>query len=135
MIDDDHRYRVDLPAAEVVVQADGARMQQVLLNLLMNAIVHAPETPEIAIRLRTIGGRAETAVEDRGPGIPEDVRASLFSRFEPGRSGGGRGGLGLGLFLSREIVTAHGGTIECESEVGRGTTFIIRLPLFPAAPR
>jgi len=129
---DRHRFRIevgDSDAAELVVPVDRQRIQQALVNLLMNAIVHAPASPEIVVGLRSTGGAAEVRVEDQGPGMSPEIRESLF--IPPVRGGvrAGRAGLGLGLFITRQIVRAHGGTIEVDSAVGRGTSFTIRLPL------
>jgi two-component system CheB/CheR fusion protein len=122
------QLRIEEPEGDLLVLADRARLQQVLLNLLTNALIHAAGSPDVVIRLRRLRGRAEIEVEDHGPGIPPDVQARLFGRFERG-GGVQRRGLGLGLYISREIVTAHGGTIEVHSQPGDGTTFTIRLPL------
>jgi two-component system OmpR family sensor kinase len=135
---DRHEFRIEEPAGELLVLADRARLQQVLLNLLTNAVIHAAESPDVVIRLRRLPRRAEIEVEDHGPGILPDVQARLFGRFERG-GGVQRRGLGLGLYISREIVNAHGGTIEVDSQPGDGTTFTIRLPLatptVPAKPK
>jgi len=125
---DGHELRIEEPEGDLLVLADRARLQQVLLNLLTNALIHAADSPDVVIRLRRLRGRAEIGIEDHGPGIPPDVQARLFGRFERG-GGVQRRGLGLGLYISREIVTAHGGTIEVDSRPGEGTTFTIRLPL------
>jgi signal transduction histidine kinase len=130
-LSDAPKFRVEAPKTELIVAADRARLQQVLLNLLTNALIHAADSPEVVIRLRHLRRWAEIEIEDHGPGIGPDIQARLFSRFERG-SGSGRRGLGLGLYISREIVTAHGGTIEVDSQPGDGTTFTVRLPL--AAP-
>jgi signal transduction histidine kinase len=129
---DGHEFRIEEPDGDVLVLADPARLQQVLLNLLTNAVIHAPDSPDVVIRLRRLGRRAEIEVEDRGPGIPPDLQARLFGRFERGGTQGR--GLGLGLYISREIVTAQGGTIEVDSRPGDGATFTIRLPLADSTP-
>jgi signal transduction histidine kinase len=128
-ISERHRFRVERPEADILVPADPARIQQALLNLLMNAIVHAPDAPDVDVRVRRLRRRAEIEIEDHGPGIPPGLMGRLFSRFEQGPSTTGRRGLGLGLFIAREIVLAHGGTIDVDSAVGEGTTFTVRLPL------
>jgi two-component system CheB/CheR fusion protein len=137
-LSESHQFLVEEPDGELFVLADRARLQQVLLNLLTNALIHAADSPEVVIRLRRLRRRAEIEIEDHGPGILPDVQARLFSRFERG-GGVQRRGLGLGLYISREIVNAHGGTIEVDSQPGEGTTFTIRLPLaagtVPARPK
>lgn len=115
----------------VTVEGDDRRLEQVILNLLTNAINHAAESSRIDVRLRRVDGQVELDVQDYGPGIAPADLANIFSRFfhvehaERSRSGG----LGLGLYIAREIVVAHGGTIDVRSTVGEGTTFTVRLPL------
>jgi two-component system CheB/CheR fusion protein len=126
----DQRIEVDRADGDVLVNADPGRLQQVLLNVLTNAIVHASESPDVLVRVRRVRKRAEIEIEDHGPGIAEADRAHLFSRFQQGQAARSRdAGLGLGLYVSRQIVLAHGGTIDVDSEPGEGTTFTIRLPL------
>jgi signal transduction histidine kinase len=120
------RFRIEAPDREVLVLADRARLQQVLLNVLTNALIHAADSPDVVIRLRRLPRRAAIEIADQGPGILPEVKARLFSRFE---RGGPSHGLGLGLYISREIINAHGGTIEVESRPGHGATFTIGLPL------
>jgi two-component system, chemotaxis family, CheB/CheR fusion protein len=135
-------------AAPLMADMDPQRMMQVVLNLLQNAVKHAAESPAIEVRVRRLpaarrggkpgaggaGGQAEITVQDQGPGIPPEVRSSLFTRYYQGPPGASRqrAGLGLGLFIARQIVEQHGGSISLESTVGEGSTFTIRLPLAPA---
>jgi signal transduction histidine kinase len=119
--------RVD---ARVPVQGmwDQLRIEQVLINLLANAFRHAAGQP-VDVRIWQEGGEARLAVEDRGPGIrPEDLER-IFGRFERATSAQNRGGLGLGLYVSREIVHAHGGSIEARNREQGGASFLVRLPL------
>jgi two-component system CheB/CheR fusion protein len=132
-------------AGPLVVRGDAGRLEQVLLNVIENAIIHAAGTERIDVRVRRTAGRdgrsdqAEIEVQDYGPGIPAADLPHLFSRFYTvegsGRRGrdlgdlGRRSGLGLGLYIAREIVVAHSGTIEVHSTEGQGTTFSVRLPL------
>jgi signal transduction histidine kinase len=124
---------VELPATPAFAMVDAKRVKQVVGNLLSNAIKYsAPERP-VALRLRRAAGEAIIEVRDEGPGIPPDAIPHLFERFYrvPGidvRSGS-QTGLGLGLFLSHAIVRRHGGRIDVETEVGRGSTFSVALPL------
>ncbi|HEY8599581.1 MAG TPA: CheR family methyltransferase [Thermomicrobiales bacterium] len=119
------------PDAPVLIQADAGRIEQVLLNLLNNAVTHAPDSPQILVAVRQIDRVAEVRVQDTGPGIPPEALATIFSRFQQVTGGDRQAsrGLGLGLFISRELVIAHGGTLNVESAVGQGSTFILRLPL------
>ena len=109
----------------VVTEADPSRLDQVLVNLLGNAARHAQGAP-IEVSLWTAGDEICIRVRDQGPGIPEVVQARLFQPFA--RSPGVTPGLGLGLYISREIVEAHGGRIEVETAPGEGTAFTVRLP-------
>jgi signal transduction histidine kinase len=109
----------------VISDVDPSRLDQVLVNLLANAARHAPGAP-IRVSLGAGGDDAVLSVHDGGPGIPETVRSRIFERFV--RMPGSPTGLGLGLFICRQIVEAHGGAIEVQSEPGHGTTFLVRLP-------
>jgi two-component system, chemotaxis family, CheB/CheR fusion protein len=123
------RIRLTVSRQSVPVRADPGRLEQVFLNLLANAMEHAPGSGEIGVAVRTTAGRAVVTVRDHGPGVaPEHIR-SMFDAYtrlgQPHRAPG----LGLGLYVAREIVTAHGGEIEATSKVGAGTTMTVRLPL------
>lgn len=124
-------------AAPVVVTGDAERLEQVMLNLLTNAIKYAPGPARIEARLRRVGDEAAVIeVRDEGPGIAEGDQARLFNRFSQveGFQHAAQGGLGLGLYICRELITAHGGTITVHSTWGRGTTFTVRLPLRAGDP-
>lgn len=117
-----------------VVRAEEARLEQVIINLVVNAGKHGAGTPRIDVRLRRVeegGGQAEIVVEDQGPGIPPDALAHIFESFyqveHPDPKS--RGGMGLGLYIAREIVEAHGGSLCATSVLGQGTTMTVRLPL------
>jgi PAS domain S-box-containing protein len=112
----------------LIARWDPRRITQVLANLISNAIKYAPGSP-IDISLAREGGRARIAVADRGPGISAENRGRIFDRFERGGASPNVGGLGLGLFIARRIVEAHGGTIHVDSEVDRGTCFVVEVPL------
>jgi PAS domain S-box-containing protein len=107
---------------------DRARIEQVITNLLSNAIKYAPGKP-IAIRGHSEGGLAVVAVSDEGIGIASVDQARIFDRFERAVPTRNYGGFGLGLWIAREILDAHGGSIAVESEPGKGATFTVRLPL------
>jgi len=111
---------------------DPDRIEQVLLNLLSNAMRYARGRP-IRIGVGKRGSEAVLTVSDEGPGIPAAERERIFQRFARLGSSEHFGGLGLGLWICRELVTAMGGTIEVESEEGHGATFTVRLPLVLAA--
>ena len=115
----------------VLVQGDAQRLQQVILNLINNALTHAPKSPRISLSLSQRAEHVELNVQDYGPGIKASHLPNLFSRFyqvSQGLAEGGQG-LGLGLFICQQIVLAHGGTISVQSTEGKGTTFIVSLPL------
>lgn len=111
----------DLPAADV----DPARMRSVLGNLVSNALRHTPSGGAVGVGVRGSGDRIEITVTDNGEGIPPALLPRVFERFV--RTPGSRGS-GLGLAIARDIVTAHGGTIDIESALGSGTTVRISLP-------
>ena len=119
----------------LLVQGDADRLQQVVFNLLKNAITHAPYSASIRVHLRQVNGaRAELMVEDDGPGIAPEQLSNLFTRYTsaPGSQRRKVQGLGLGLFIVHQIVTAHGGTITVHSRLDEGTTFTVALPLLGA---
>ncbi len=125
-----HEIRLQLPDLPVPVDYDPVRISQVLNNLLSNAQKYSPEGGPIDVRIVTRDDRAVVEVVDRGLGIPSDELETVFEPFR--RSGGLRGdipGVGLGLSVSRRLARAHGGDLEVESEVGRGSTFRVVLPL------
>jgi PAS domain S-box-containing protein len=111
----------------VVGTFDRLRLEQVVTNLLSNAVKYGPGKP-IAIRVAAVGDQAILAVTDHGIGVPPDKVKKIFDRFERAVSAQSYGGLGLGLYIARQIVDGHGGTIEVESELGVGSTFTVKLP-------
>jgi len=127
----EHRWRLDLPDEPVVVVGDGARLHQVLANLLANARTHTPPGTEVTVGLRPQG---QLTVTDNGPGIPADLQPHIFQRFARGDSSRSRtaGSTGLGLSIVDAVVAAHGGTVTVTSVPGR-TTFTVTLPLFTGA--
>jgi heavy metal sensor kinase len=114
------------------VVGDRDRLKQVLLNVVANALEHAPDASEVQIGLKCEGRWAKLSVVDEGPGIPEDELSRIFERFyrrDPSRNRNKGAGAGLGLSIAYWITRHHGGDIKVESSVGEGTTFIISLPL------
>ncbi|MDY7225137.1 PAS domain-containing sensor histidine kinase [Hyalangium rubrum] len=121
-------------APEAVVGAwDSSRLEQVVANLLSNAIKYGPGRP-VVMRVERREGRALLSVVDEGIGIAPEKLGRVFEKFERAVSPLNYGGLGLGLYISRQIVLALGGTIQVESQPGRGSTFTIELPLLGAHP-
>ncbi|HYO65621.1 MAG TPA: ATP-binding protein [Archangium sp.] len=119
------------PAEPLFIQGDRGRLAQVLANLLENALKYSPTGGTIRVRLERDGAQARVSVADSGIGIPPDQKAHLFERFFRARNApiSGFGGLGLGLYICRDIVERHGGRIWVESEVGHGSTFHFTLPV------
>lgn len=129
------RIEVEYDREAGVVLGDPERLQQVVWNLLTNAVKFTPKGGRVEVRLEKVGASAQITVGDTGRGIGSDLLPHVFEPFRQGESAGaGRhGGLGLGLSIVRQLVEAHGGTVEAESPgEGRGATFRVRLPLAPA---
>jgi signal transduction histidine kinase len=118
------RVSVDGP---VVGRWDRLRLEQVITNLLSNAIKYGSGRP-IEVQVRGDGEHARLSVRDHGIGIAPEHQARIFGRFERAVSERHYGGLGLGLWISRQIVLAHGGRIEVASRPGTGAAFLIELP-------
>jgi len=126
---------LDFPKALPVVRADATRLQQVLLNLLDNALKWTPEGGTITLTATQSDGAVVIEVSDSGPGIPEEDQERVFEPYYRGKSGTARfDGLGLGLNLCKTIVELHGGTIWIRSQPGEGATFGFSLPLEPQSP-
>jgi signal transduction histidine kinase len=121
---------LDADLRSAVGKWDRLRLERVLLNLLANAITYAPGS-DIALRTYTVSGRAKLVVEDHGPGIPEDKLRTLFQPPERLQdTTDRRRGTGLGLYVAKKIVDAHGGKIDARSQVGVGSVFTVDLPLY-----
>lgn len=114
-------------SAKVNVNCDGSRLRQVIENLLSNAIKYGEGRP-IEIRVEAEVGKKKIVIQDKGLGIaPEDI-SRIFDRFERAIPARNISGLGLGLYISRQIVEAHEGTITVSSRLGEGSTFTVTLP-------
>jgi len=127
----DRRFHLNVPESSVAVTGDRDRLEQVLGNLLENAVKYSPEGSEILVSVELRDSQVVTSVSDRGIGIPSDELAQVFERFHRGRqvSSTNYGGLGLGLYIAKQIVERHGGSIWVESKEGSGTTFYFALPV------
>jgi signal transduction histidine kinase len=114
---------------------DPHRLGQVLTNLLQNALKFSPSAEPVALRARADGERVTFAVTDHGVGIPADEQSRIFERFHQTDAATTRKaeGAGLGLYITRRLIEAMGGTIALTSEVGKGSTFSVRLPATQAA--
>ncbi len=128
---------VENHAPGVRILADADRMTQVLTNLLSNAVKYSPKGGTVRLVAGRRGSIVRLEVHDRGPGIPEEFRSRIFGRFQQADSSDTRqkGGTGLGLAITRLIVEQLGGTVDFETEVGRGTTFRVDLPVLADSPR
>jgi signal transduction histidine kinase len=127
---DGRAVRLRAPDGSLAVTADRGRLNQVLANLLDNAIKYSPDGGDVELALERVDGSVRVVVADEGRGIPEDARDQVFERFyrvDPELTGG-VGGSGLGLYICREIVHAMGGSIAIEPNEPRGTRFVVTLP-------
>jgi signal transduction histidine kinase len=138
LVSDVHQFlfKAEVPVLEATV--DEARVHRVLANLLTNAVKYSPDGGAVRVSVRAadgpIGKSALLVVCDEGVGIPQDDLPHVFNRFHRGANVVGRfAGTGLGLASARELVELHGGTISVASEEGKGSTFVVRLPLTPPA--
>lgn len=131
--DDVHAFVLDAPSG-VEAFADTARIEQVLINLITNAATYSPQGGTITVHVRAESDHATVSVRDEGIGIAPEEVSHLFARFYRSPQAGAMrsGGMGLGLYISREIIQRHGGTITVESTPGVGSTFTFTLPR-PAA--
>src|SRR5450432_625046 len=125
------RISIAIPE-EIELSLERNRIERVFINLMANAVEAMPEGGEIRISAKIVRGEALVEVEDNGPGIAPEIRASLFQPFV---TAGKKNGLGLGLALARQTVLDHGGDMWVESEPGCGATFLIRFPVLVAVPR
>ncbi len=124
------RVRVESAEDLPEVLADPDHLARVIANLLSNALKYSEENREVVVRLSLADGEVVASVIDQGPGIPPEESVHLFEKF--GRTSTGRAradSLGLGLYIARRLIEANGGRIWVESEIGRGSTFSVALPL------
>jgi signal transduction histidine kinase len=124
-----------LPDESIMLKMDRDAISQALLNLLSNAVKYSDESKFIQVKIQTDSASASISVTDRGIGIPKEELKKIFDKFYrvPTIKGKEIPGSGLGLTLTKHIAEAHGGTIEVESEVGKGSRFTIRIPLLRAS--
>jgi len=129
-----HRLELSLPDHPVLIAGDALRLEQMLQNLLQNAVKYSPEGGPISLRLSHDDTHAAIAVADQGVGIPQSALPQLFQRFfrAADRAQANTAGMGIGLYVVHEIATRHGGMVEVMSKEGHGSTFTVRLPLAPS---
>jgi two-component system sensor histidine kinase VicK len=125
---DRHRVFVHA-AAPAVLELDSLRIERVVANLLQNAFKYAPRVSGVTVRLDVIGDRACVSVIDAGPGISIADQAVIFDKHRRSASASAHDGFGLGLYVSKRIVEAHGGRIGVESVHGAGSRFFFELPM------
>ena len=127
------RHELKLDLMPVWIDGDATRIEQVLSNLVSNAIRYTPHGSHVDVRVAPVGDEAVLTVSDDGPGIPPDLLPRIFDLFVQGERALDRraGGLGIGLTLVRRLVELHGGTVHADSSP-QGTRFVIRLPAVSA---
>ena len=113
------------------VEGDPVRLDEVVGNLLTNAAKYAAGAP-VTVALERAHELARVVVRDNGPGIPSHLRSRIFNKFDRGNGPTGTSGLGLGLWIARQIVEAHGGTIEVEDAPRGGASFVVAIPCLAA---
>jgi signal transduction histidine kinase len=127
------KLATDIPGSLPLIRGDGPRLEQVLMNLMTNAVKFTPEGGSITIKAREQDSGLMVAVKDNGIGIAKEDQARLFKAYSRIRSDRQRQpGLGLGLALSKQVVELHGGRIWVESDSGSGSTFSFFLPGRPS---
>lgn len=130
-------FKNQLEDKALILMIDPIRMEQVLRNILENAIRHSPEGKKIKFSLSQKKEELLIAIADKGPGIKKSQLKSIFGKFNQANKNLllHQSGSGLGLFIAREIIKLHGGEIWCESKLKRGAAFKIKLPIQSAAPK
>lgn len=123
--------KIETKGAPVSIHGDEVRIRQVLYNLLSNAVNYAPPDSMVTLSCREVADGVEFAVHDDGPGMSEEVRGVVFSRFEARANGGRRRGAGLGLSIVKSFVELHGGSVRIDTGTGKGTTVICHFPGLP----
>lgn len=128
-----HEFAIDLDPDIPTIVADADKVDQILTNLVSNSIKYAPNGGIITVSGKRTDGVIQMAVSDQGMGIPKEHLDKVFDRFHriDNRDTRKVGGTGIGLYLVKHLVEAHGGTIWVESEVGKGSSFIFTLPKCP----
>jgi signal transduction histidine kinase len=126
-----HRYLLTLDVeAGLEIFCDRFRMEQVIINLLTNAMKYGEQKP-ISIGLTTDQSMCVLSIQDNGIGVEKNKQKTIFERYERALSHQSFAGLGLGLFIAKQYILAHHGSIEVQSDVGRGSTFIVKIPMMP----
>ncbi|WP_316798370.1 ATP-binding protein [Pedobacter frigidisoli] len=125
----EQRIKLNVEAEKAIIEADEKRICQVIINFLNNAYKYAGQSEKITLKVADLGQEVRVSVIDQGVGIPPEKILHLFDRFwQSGDKTRSSQGLGLGLYISAEIIRRHGGQIGADSELGNGTTFWFTLP-------
>jgi signal transduction histidine kinase len=127
-----HTIQLECDADALIVAGDAGRLEQVVQNLLQNAVKYSPAGGVVTVRVYRQNDRANLSVSDQGIGIPEVAQANLFQQFYRATNVEAQQiqGMGIGLYVVKEIVTVHDGEITVQSREGEGSTFTISLPLY-----
>jgi signal transduction histidine kinase len=127
---DSHAINYTAPAEELCVYFDSIRLEQVLTNLITNAAKYSPRSQKIDLRAHVATDAVILEVQDYGIGIDPNEIHKIFDRFYRSKTTSGKEGLGLGLYISNEIIKASGGTLTVTSKPGEGSVFTVKLPLY-----
>jgi len=125
MTDRHIELEIDMARGPVMIEADPDQLKQVFLNILYNAIEAIQDDGKIRISSSVAAREAEIIIADNGPGIPPELQEKIFDPFYTTK----RDGTGLGLAISKNIIQDHGGSLDLQSQSGKGTAFVIRLPI------
>ena len=126
---DEVRVHASVSEPLPAIRGDRERLRQVLMNLIDNAVKYSPAGDQVEVAATSSNGAVRVDVRDRGPGIPAEQQKLIFEKFGRAKGGGAKPGTGLGLFIARSIVEAHGGTLDVRSAPRQGATFTVSLPV------
>ncbi|WP_424494644.1 PAS domain S-box protein [Salinimicrobium sp. GXAS 041] len=124
-----HKIVETLGGTTAYIEGDKQRIEQAILNFLTNAIKYSPKADAIYVNLEVVGNNVTVRVRDKGIGLTEEQKNQLFTRFYRAENTQGISGLGLGLYLTKQIIDRHNGVIEVSSEYGKGSEFYFTLPM------
>jgi signal transduction histidine kinase len=130
-----HTIKFECKADALIIAGDARRLMQVVQNLLQNALKYSPSGGVVTVRVERRDASACVVVSDQGVGIPESALPHLFQQFYRAENveGSRFQGMGIGLYVVKELVTLHGGEITVVSQEGKGSTFTVSLPLYEPA--
>jgi PAS domain S-box-containing protein len=126
-----HSIKVDRVQGDLTLWADAAQVERILDNLISNAITHTPVGSKVLVSVEERGPNLEIAVDDNGPGVPDEMRVSVFAAYVRGKNASDRPGSGLGLFLVQQFAQFHGGSARCMRSDRGGARFVVMLPRRP----